>query len=172
MKRNWYAVYTKANQEKRVAALLSKKKVETFLPLNRIVTTQGNKSRMEFEPLIACFVFVCITEAEMEVIKRLNFVLNFVYWLGSPAIIKDVEIDNIKNFIGQYSNIRLEKINVSTNGIVKIISLAKKYSTENFVHTQNSLTTLVVPSLGYSLISEKQVENSGSLEFIVENNLS
>lgn len=171
MKRNWYAVYTKANQEKRVAALLSKKKIENFLPLNRIVTNQGNKNRIEFEPLIACFVFVYITEAEMVLTKRLNFVLNFVYWLGNPAIIKDAEIENIKHFVNKYTNIKLERTSVSTSGTVRVISIAKNYTGENFITVENPFIKLEVPSLGYNLISEKKEENTDSLVLSAENNL-
>lgn len=171
MKRNWYAVYTKANQEKRVAALLSKKKIENFLPLNHIVINQGNRSRIEFEPLIACFVFVYITEAEIDFIKRLNFVTNFVYWLGSLAIIKDNEIENVRHFVNRYANIKLEKIKVSFSGSVRIMSAGKNFAEENFMNIENSFIQLKVPSLGYILISEIAEENTDALVFSSENNL-
>jgi prolyl oligopeptidase len=36
--------------------------------------------------------------------------LNFVYWNGKPAVVKDFEIDNIKKFLGEYEYVDLESI--------------------------------------------------------------
>ena len=34
MQKNWYIIYTKPKCEKKVASLLSKKKIENFLPVH------------------------------------------------------------------------------------------------------------------------------------------
>ena len=153
MKRSWYAVYTKASMEKKVAALLSKKKIENFIPLNRILSVQGGKIKMESIPLFKCFVFVYITEAEVALIKRLYYITNFLYWLGEPAIIKDAEIENLKQFAKEYTDIKLEKISVSTIGTIRVINSAKNL-TNDYIVIQNTIVKLVLPSLGYNLISE------------------
>ena len=171
MKRNWYAVYTKASQEKRVAALLSKKKIENFIPFNRIVSVQGGKDKIESEPLIACFVFVYITEAEMNIIKQFKFIINFVYWLGNPVLIKESEIENLKSFTKEYTDIKLEKINVSTSGTVRIINSAKSTITNDYAPIQSSVVKLVLPSLGYNLISEIAKENMQEFGYNLDNNL-
>ncbi|MBL0358096.1 MAG: UpxY family transcription antiterminator [Chitinophagaceae bacterium] len=88
MNRNWYAVYTKPQSEKKVAALLTKKKIENLCPLNRITNGYGFRRKMASEPLFPTFVFVYITEAEMHEVRKTSDVINFVYWLGKPAIIK------------------------------------------------------------------------------------
>ena len=36
-------------------------------------------------------------------------IVNFVYWLGKPAIINDIEISNIKDFLNSHSNVKLQK---------------------------------------------------------------
>ena len=170
MKRNWYAVYTKVSQERRVAALLSKKKIENFIPLNRTVLSQGVKSKIESEPLFSSFVFVYITAAEMDIIKGFNYITNFVYWLGEPAIIKDAEIENLKHFTNEYTSIKLEKINVSTNGTVRIINSAKS-QTSDFKTIQNSIVKLVLPSLGYNLVSEMINEKAEEMSYNLNSNL-
>ena len=170
MKRNWYAVYTKASQERRVAALLSKKKIENFIPLNRTVLTQGGKSKIESDPLIAGFVFVLITASEMDIIKGFNYITNFVYWLGEPAIIKDAEIENLKHFTNEYANIKLEKINVSTHGTVRVINSAKN-QTNDFKTLQNSIVKLVLPSLGYNLVSEVISEKVEEVSYNFDSNI-
>ena len=169
MKRNWYAVYTKATLEKKVAALLTKNKIENLVPLNRIASIQGAKRKVESEPLFKCFVFVYITEGEMATIKRFNYITNFLYWLGEPAIIKEAEIENLKHFTNEYTDIKLEKINVSTNGTVRVISSAKNLKND-FIVIQNSVVKLVLPSLGYNLISEIANEKIEQLNYNVNSN--
>ena len=96
MNKNWYAVYTKAQCEKKVAALLTKKKIENYCPVNRrILNTQNNRKKIVHEPLFTFFVFVYITPAEMSFVRQTSDVINFVYWLGKPAIIKSAEIEKI-----------------------------------------------------------------------------
>lgn len=170
MKRNWYAVFTKAAQEKRVVAILTKRKIENFLPLNRISSVQGGKTRVESEPLFKCFVFVYITETEMDLIKRLNFITNFVYWLGETAIFKESEIENLKHFTKEYKDIKLEKINVSTNSIVRVINSSKNI-TNDFIAIQKSVVKLVLPSLGYILISEISTVNVEDINYKKGGNL-
>src|SRR5689334_11827491 len=112
MKKNWYAVYTKPRCEKKVSALLSKKKIENYLPLNR-VSTPGDRRKVNLEPLFPSYVFVNITELEMATIRQNSDVINFVYWLGRPAVIKDVEVESIQHFLNEHSDVVLEKTAVN-----------------------------------------------------------
>ena len=73
MKKNWYAVHTKPHCEKKVAALLSKRKIENYYPVNKIViSSTSNKKKYVYEPLLSCFVFVHITEKEIDTVKAIN----------------------------------------------------------------------------------------------------
>ena len=87
MKKNWYAIHTKLHCEKKVAALLAKKKIENYYPINRIVSSTSTRKKTVYEPLMSSFIFVHITDDEMFAIKKTNFVINFVYWMQKPAII-------------------------------------------------------------------------------------
>jgi transcription antitermination factor NusG len=154
MKKNWYAVFTKLNCEKKVVASLSKKKIEHFCPQNRIVTYHGNKKRTTSEPLINAFVFVYADENEMKLLAKIPFVVNFVYWLGKPVIIKHSEIENIKDFVNQHVNIKLEKVNVNMNGIVRMISEPHVDLNNSLLSVRNSNFKILLPSLGYILMAE------------------
>src|SRR4051812_1694221 len=98
-KKNLYIVYTRARWEKKVVASLTKKKIENYCPLNKIVSQVTDGTTWFYEPLFASFVFVHVTNAEHTAIKQLPGVLNIVYWLGEPAIIKEEEINIIRYFL-------------------------------------------------------------------------
>src|SRR5664279_1188674 len=113
MQKNWYAVYTKTNCEKKVATLFTKRKVENFCPLNCRKIKSFRRSKIIQGPLFKSYVFVNITQAEIALVKQTDGVISILYWMGEPAIIKQDEIDAIKEFANDHQNIELERIQVN-----------------------------------------------------------
>lgn len=95
---NWYVLYTKPNYEKIVDRRLSKKGVETFLPLHvEYRQWSDRKKRMEV-PLFQRYIFVNIRpENRYQVFE--TGVIKFVSQEGAPAILKQKEIDSIKQLL-------------------------------------------------------------------------
>jgi transcription antitermination factor NusG len=156
MKKKWYVVYTKAHCEKKVTALLTKKKIENYCPLNRTVSSKGNSKKWVYEPLFTSLVFVYITDAEICKVRQMGSIVNFIYWHQSPAVINDSEIEYIQDFTKQYANIRLEKASVDPDGSVELISephIDIKSNT-NLISVKNSNFKLLLPTLGYVMITE------------------
>lgn len=155
MNKSWYAVYTKPQCEKKVAALLSKKKIENFCPFNRITSVQGNRRKMSYETLFPSFVFVYISSNEMEMVRQTSDVLNFVYWLGKPAEIKAPEIEYISHFASSYYDITLEKIAVS-NGVIRVSNEPHIDMTNGSVSLKVNRIRVSLPSLGFALVAEAE----------------
>lgn len=162
MKKKWCVIYTKTNYENKVAALLTKRKIENYCPINRIIYYTGDKKKILFEPLFSSYVFVYITDAEMALIRNIASVINFVYWMGNPAVIKNVEIDSIQHFASQHSNINLSKIGINNNGLMEMIS--QPSIVDNYQSYAPSVNTphnkLLLPSMGCMMTAE--IEKSSS----------
>lgn len=170
MNKNWYAVYTKAQCEKKVASQLSKRKIENFCPINRsILSTQNNRRRILHEPLFPSFVFVYISPWDMQAVKQVNDVINFVYWLGKPAIIKPAEIENINAVTNSYYNVKLEKTIVNPNGTVKISEEEDVDMYQGSISSKVSKLKVTLPSLGYIMITETGKSSEDLISYGVEN---
>jgi transcription antitermination factor NusG len=165
MKKNWYAVYTKLRCEKKVATLLQKKKIENYCPLNRVVNPWADRKKLVFEPLFKSFVFVRSTEEEMADIKKTSDVVNFVYWLGEPAVIKDIEIESMQHFLDQHSNVVLEKTVVNFNDMVRITSAPLMESDGNVVSVNSNKVKVSLPSLGYAISAEVKKSHVEILDY-------
>ena len=165
----WYAVYTKPQSEKKVTALLAKKRIENFCPHNRVITGYGSKRRMVYEPLFPTFVFVHINEAEMNEVRKTGDVLNFVYWLGKPAVIKTAEIENIAHFNGMYYNIQVEKSAVNSAGIIRITNEPVLTTGSGIMSLKTAKIKLTLPSLGFTMRAETENEVTSSFEYRVQN---
>lgn len=166
MKKNWHIIYTKANCEKKIAALLTKKKIENYCPLNRIEINKGNKTKVLFAPLFPSFVFVYISDADMALVRKISDVINFVYWMGSPAVVKQNEVEGIQRFTAKFSNISLSKIDIYNNGLVRIIgqSPVDAKAESSLMSLKDSTCKLLLPSMGYAIIAE--IQNPASDTFI------
>jgi transcription antitermination factor NusG len=156
MIKKWYVVFTKTNYEKKVAAGFAKNKIQHFLPLNCLSKTGVERKKLLLEPLFPNFVFVKLTEFEMEAAKRIRGVINYLYWIDTPAVIKDVEIDIINSFICEHPSVELVKSSVSKKEIIKITNQYHSGEMPNSGVVQIKSIILSLPSLGYNLIANVQ----------------
>ena len=117
---NWYAVNTKPRWEKKIAQTLESKGIENYCPLNKVVKQWSDRKKIILEPIFKCYVFVKVEEAKKWEIKRINGIVNYVYWLGKPAKIKEEEINTIKRFLNEFSEVKVEQIGLQVNEKVRI----------------------------------------------------
>lgn len=97
--KNWYALYTKPRWEKKIDASLTKKNIESWCPLQKIEKQWTDRKKIIEEPLFKSYIFVHIANSERSKVFQTDGILNFVYYLGKPAIIKEAEINLIKQYL-------------------------------------------------------------------------
>lgn len=117
---NWYAINTKPRWEKKVAQVLDIKGIENYCPLSMVVKQWSDRKKVIFEPIFKCYVFVKIEEQKKWDIRKIDGILNYVYWLGKPAKIKNEEIDTIKKFLNEFSDVTVESIGLQLNQKVRV----------------------------------------------------
>ncbi|MEY3208930.1 MAG: hypothetical protein RL064_961 [Bacteroidota bacterium] len=167
METNWNVLYTRSRCEKKVAALLSKRGIENFCPLNRVVRKWSDRHKLVFEPLFSSYVFVRPNlEDVFRITQITNDIVNFVYWLGKPAIVKESEINNIKAFLNAYSNVKLEKNDIRVSDNVRIISGPLMNRQGSVTSINSNKVRLAIPSLGYLMTAETNVSNVSILNTV------
>ncbi|MEO7584765.1 MAG: UpxY family transcription antiterminator [Ferruginibacter sp.] len=105
---HWFAVYTKPRWEKKVAGLLEEKGIENYCPLNKVVKQWSDRKKVVLEPIFKSYVFVKVPDAEKWELRKVPGIINFVYWLGKPARIKEEDILTIKKFLHEFSDVQVE----------------------------------------------------------------
>lgn len=108
IERKWYAIYTMPRWEKKVAKLLNDNQLEAYCPLNVTIKQWSDRKKKVEEPLFKSYVFVRVSDKEQLAVKETTGVLNFVYWLRKPAVIKDFEIENIRRFLNEYQDVTVQ----------------------------------------------------------------
>ncbi|HRE50482.1 MAG TPA: UpxY family transcription antiterminator [Flavitalea sp.] len=171
-KENWYALYTKPRWEKKVADLLSKRKIVNYCPLNKVQKQWSDRKKIVLEPLFRSYVFVRISESRQPEIRQIDGVVNFVYWLGKPAVIHDNEIDVIKRFLHDYENVQLEKAEVNLNDTVRVTHGPLLYMEGNVVEVKHKTVKVLLPSLGFTLVAEIDKSHIEKVKLVRQFNLS
>jgi transcription antitermination factor NusG len=101
LEKKWHALYTKPRWEKKIDARLLLKGIDSWCPLQKVERQWSDRKKVIEEPLFKSYVFVRIDESERSNVLMTDGVLNFVYFLGKPAVIKDEEVNNIKMYLAE-----------------------------------------------------------------------
>ncbi len=155
----WHAVYTKPRWEKKVAELLTKQKIENYCPLNKILRQWSDRKKLVHEPLFKSYVFVRVEEGKQLKVREIYGILNFLNWLGKPAVIRDEEIALIKQFLNDHENVQTQKCTIKVNDTVRITSGPFSFQKGNVLEVRNNAIKVFLPSLGYQMIAEIKKTN-------------
>lgn len=96
---NWYVVYTKPKWEKKVAERLNEIGVVTFCPLITKISQWSDRKKKISVPLFNSYIFVQIDEKKRNQVFEVVGAVRYLFWLGKPAVVKDSEIETIKNWL-------------------------------------------------------------------------
>lgn len=103
-KKNWYVLYTAPRAEKQVQNRVNAIGVTCWLPLHRSPRVWSDRIKIVEVPLFHSYLFVNCTESELRDLLRVYGVVRIVYYNGKPAVVRQTEIDAIKEFLEQASN--------------------------------------------------------------------
>jgi transcription antitermination factor NusG len=157
--KKWYVIYTKPRWEKKVHSRLNEKGLENYCPLNKVRKRWSDRVKIVEEPLFKSYVFIYISEEELKTVRMVNGVLNFVYWLGKPAIIRNIEIEAIKKFLNEYEDVQSSPISLQNDTKVRVKQGAFMDKEATVLKVVNNKVYLVIESIGYSLVATVDKSN-------------
>ena len=133
--------------------LLIQKGIESYCPLNKVRRKWSDRIKTIEEPLFKSYVFVKINDEERSNVRMTNGVVNFVYWDGKPAVIKEKEIQTIRRFLDEYENVNVVKMEFQPDTRVKVISGPMMDQEGKVLEVKNKTAKVCIDSLGYMLIA-------------------
>ena len=105
------------------------------------------------EPLFKSYVFIRVPEDQQTLVRMVNGVVNFVYWLGKPAVIKDKEIGIIRKFLNDYDEVWAEPITLTKDAKITIRQGAFMNKEGKVVKVFNNKVQVAIESIGYCLVA-------------------
>ena len=149
----WNVLCTKSKTEKKVFERLSNLGIDVYCPCQRTLKKWSDRKKWVDEPIFKSYIFVKSPDSELQKLQILNTpgVLRFLYWLGQPAQVRQVEIDAIRSFLGENQSVESTSFDVGLKlnvkqGVLKGSEGVVVYQTKNEV-------VLKIEKLGMSLVA-------------------
>lgn len=130
------------------------KGVESYCPLNKVRRRWSDRIKLIEEPLFKSYVFVKIGEDDRTAVRMTDGVINFVYWDGKPAIIKEKEIQTIKRFLDEHENVELIKMDLKPDQRVRVVAGPLMDHEGKVLEIKNKVARVAIDSLGYLLVAD------------------
>ena len=150
-------LYTKPRTEKKLSERLEARGFEVYCPLKTVLRQWSDRKKRVQMPVFPSYIFVKPNaEEERQVILRDPQAMNYVYWLGKPAVVSDKEMNDVKAFLdnGYTEGLDVECVEIGQEiqidaGIFKGQSGVVKSATSNKL-------VLELPQIGVQLVMNRK----------------
>ena len=105
------------------------------------------------EPLFKSYVFVKVTDEDRTAVRMTPGVVNFVYWDGKPAVIKEREINAIRMFLDEYENVEVQETKLKVDQRVKVTKGPLMDMEGKVLGITRKTVKVAIDSLGYVLVA-------------------
>jgi transcription antitermination factor NusG len=153
LSKKWLAIYTRPRWEKKVNQLLAEKGLESYCPLNKVRRKWSDRIKLVEEPLFKSYVFVKVSDEDRTAVRMTPGAINFVYWEGKPAIIREKEIVAIKRFLDEYENVEVHRNDLKVDQRVRITNGTLMDHEGKVLDVRHKTVKVAIDSLGYVLIA-------------------
>lgn len=92
-------MYVSSRQEKNAVRILEEKSIEAYVPLVKTMKQWSDRKKMIELPLMNGYIFVRVEPIEHEKVRQTKGVVNFVRSDGKIAVVRQEEIDRLKQLI-------------------------------------------------------------------------
>jgi transcription antitermination factor NusG len=133
--------------------LLTEKGLESYCPLNKVRRKWSDRMKVVEEPLFKSYVFVKVDNNDRIAVRMTNGAINFVYWDGKPAVIKEKEINAIKRFLNEYENVEANPVDLKVNQRVRITNGTLMDKEGKVLDVRHKTVKVAIESLGYILVA-------------------
>jgi transcription antitermination factor NusG len=154
----WMVVYTKPRWEKKVAEGLQKQGIETYCPISRELRQWTDRKKWVEVVIIPSYVFVRCNEKMRLEILQFPGVLNFVYWLRKPGIVRDEEMLALQKFIDAYGHEEMELVHLTPGSKVVVEGGPLNERSGIIVDVKKNNARIQLEGLGIAIVSRVRLK--------------
>jgi transcriptional antiterminator RfaH len=160
LRRAWFVVYTRPRWEKKVNESLKQQGLISYCPLRMVKNKWADRQKLVALPLFSSYVFVYINPREELKVRQTNGVINFVYYMGKLAMIRDEIIEEIKSSLQLFPDAEVQNLQELAVGTrVKIETGLMQYKEGYVLKNQLHHIIVVIDSLNCVLTARVPVNN-------------
>ena len=120
--KKWFALYTRSRAEKKLHEQLTRKEVECFLPLQKVLRQRSDRKKWVEEPLLRSYLFVRVSEKEYYEVLNTAGAVRYVCFEGKASPIPEQQIQALENFLQHRSGeIEVYEGGLESGDVVEVI---------------------------------------------------
>jgi len=155
MEKKWFVVYTRPQQELKIATQPSAMGITNYCPTVTLVKQYSDRKKKVTKPLIFSYVMVELEEKEREKVFVLNGILRYLFFLGKPAVVPASDINLMQNHLnGDYNDSKVTTLSVGDSHTISEGPFSG--ISGRVVETDNKKVKLELTSLGMRITLNKQ----------------
>jgi len=155
MEKKWFVVYTRPQQELKVAHELSRMGITNYCPTIILVKQYSDRKKKVSKPLLSSYVMVELEQNERNKVFACNGIVRYLFFLGKPAVIPASDITLMQDHLnGVYNDIKVTTLSVGDSHTIAEGPFSGVSG--RVVQSDNTKVKLELASLGMSITLKKQ----------------
>ena len=146
---NWFVLHTKPRFEKKVEERLLSYGIEAYCPVRKEIRLWGDRKKKIDVPVLPSMVLVKLDEKNINDVFNVNGVVRYMFWLGKRAIVRQKEVDLLRNYLKGNRLINQETLKVKPGDIIDIPGFDNESGVVDRVSKNNAWVLL--ENLGYTI---------------------
>jgi transcription antitermination factor NusG len=156
MEKKWFVVYTRPQQELKVAEQLSTMGITNYCPTITLFKQYTDRKKKVLKPVLSSYVMVHLKENQRNQVFSSSGVVRYLFFLKKPAVVSSAEIDLMKDHLnGVYKDLKVVNLSVGNTHTISEGPFSGIYG--RVVEADNTKVKLEIASLGMSITLKKQV---------------
>ena len=156
MKKKWFVVYTRPQQEFKAAEQLSAMGITNYCPTITLIKQYSDRKKKVTKPLLSSYVMVELKENQREKVFACTGIVRYLFFLGKPAVIPVYEIKLMQNHLNSvYNDFKVITLSVGDSHTISEGPFSGVRG--EVVQTDNTKVKLELACLGMSITLKKQV---------------
>ena len=155
MEKKWFVVYTKPQQELKVARELSALGITNYCPTITLVKQYSDRKKKVIRPLLSSYVLVELEDKERNKVFDCSGIVRYMFFLGKPAVVPASDINLMQDHLnGVYNDFKVTTLSVGDSHTIAdgpFSGISGKV-----VETDNTKVKLELASLGMRITLRKQ----------------
>ena len=146
---NWFVIHTKPRFEKKVEEGLLSLGIEVYCPTRKEIRIWSDRKKRVDVPVLPSMVLVKLDEKNINDVFNINGVIRYMFWLGKRAIVRQKEVDVLKNYLYGNTIINQEIIKFNPGDRINL----EGFNNEDGVveKVSNNSAWVFLENLGYTI---------------------
>jgi transcription antitermination factor NusG len=156
MEKKWFVVYTRPQQELKVAKQLSAMGIKNYCPTITLVKQYSDRKKKVTRPLLSSYVMVELKQNERNKVFACNGIVRYLFFLGKPAVVPAPQINLMQDHLnGVYNDFKVTTLSVGDSHTITEGPFSGVCG--KVVETNKTKVKLELASLGMRITLKKQV---------------